>query len=154
MSKKENQQNGEFEIDVRRVMDAVVHRAWIIGVVAVLCAVLVFIGTFFFVTPLYESSAVFYVNNNALSVGDASFSLTTGDISAAKSLVDSYIVILNTRTTLNDVIDYADVDRSYEELKGMISAAAVNDTEIFEIVITSADPFEAERIANDRNRRC
>ena len=148
MSKKENQQNGEFEIDVRRVMDAVVHRAWIIGVVAVLCAVLVFIGTFLFVTPLYESSAVFYVNNNALSVGDASFSLTTGDISAAKSLVDSYIVILNTRTTLNDVIDYADVDRSYEELKGMISAAAVNDTEIFEIVITSADPFEAERIAN------
>lgn len=146
---EQSMNKGELiEIDFRRLLDAVVHRAWLVGLVSIVCAVLVFLGTFFFVTPLYESSAVFYVNNNALSLGDASFSLSTGDISAAKSLVDSYIVILKTRTTLDDVIDYADVDCSYEELKDMISAAAINETEIFEIVITSADPYEAERIAN------
>lgn len=148
MNKKEKARSGEIEIDLKRVLDAVVHRAWLIGIVAVVCAILTFLGTFFFVTPKYDSSAVFYVNNNALSVGDTSLSLSTGDISAAKSLVDSYIVILKTRTTLNDVIDYAQVDRTYAELKEMISAASVNDTEIFEIVITSEDPQEAEKIAN------
>ena len=137
-----------IEIDFKRLWDAVVRRAWLVGLISIVCAILVFLGTFFFVTPLYESSAVFYVNNNALSVGDTSLSLTTGDISAAKSLVDSYIVILNTRTTLNNVIDYAGVDRSYSELKGMISAASVSDTEIFEIVVSSEDPKEAEQIAN------
>ena len=148
MKEKETKKDEVIEIDFKRLLDAVVRKAWLVGIVAVLCAVLTFLGTFLFVTPLYESSAIFYVNNNALSVGDASFSLSTGDISAAKSLVDSYIVILKTRTTLNDVIDYAGVDRSYGELKGMISAAAVNDTEIFEIIVSSDDPLEAEKIAN------
>lgn len=148
MNEREKLQNGEVEIDLKRLLEAVVQKGWIIGLISVVCAIIIFLGTFFFVAPQYESSAVFYVNNNALSVGDASFSLSTGDISAAKSLVDSYIVILQTRTTLNDVIDYSGVDRSYEELKSMISAAAVNETEIFEIVVTSEDPQEAEKIAN------
>ncbi len=148
MNEQEAKRDEVIEIDFKRLLDAVMHRAWLVGIVAVICAILTFLGTFFFVTPMYESSAVFYVNNNALSVGDASFSLSTGDISAAKSLVDSYIVILKTRTTLNNVIDYAGVDRSYNELKDMISAAAVNDTEIFEIIVSSEDPVEAEKIAN------
>ena len=148
MKEKETKKDEVIEIDFKRLLDAVVHKAWLVGIVAVVCAVLTFLGTFFFVTPMYESSAIFYVNNNALSVGDASFSLSTGDISAAKSLVDSYIVILKTRTTLNDVIDYSGVDRSYGELKNMISAASVNDTEIFEIIVSSEDPVEAEQIAN------
>lgn len=148
MNEQGSQKDELIEIDFKRLLDAVVHRAWLVGIVAVTCAILTFLGTFFFVTPMYESSAVFYVNNNALSVGDASLSLSTGDISAAKSLVDSYIVILKTRTTLNNVIDYAGVDRSYSELKGMISAASVSDTEIFEIIVSSEDPAEAEKIAN------
>ena len=148
MKQKETKKDEVIEIDFKRLWDAVVRKAWLLGIVAILCAILTFLGTFLFVTPLYESSAIFYVNNNALSVGDASFSLSTGDISAAKSLVDSYIVILKTRTTLNDVIDYAGVSRSYGELRGMISAEAVNDTEIFEIVVSSEDPVEAEKIAN------
>lgn len=148
MNDKEWHQNEEIEIDVRRIVNAVVHKGWLVILISVLCALIVFLGTFFFITPKYESSAMFYVNNNSLSVGDASFSLSTGDISAAKSLVESYIVILQTRTTLNDVIDFAEVDRSYLELKKMITAAAVDDTEIFEIVVTSDDPYEAEKIAN------
>ncbi len=137
-----------MEIDLKRLLDTILNKAWIIGIVSVLCAVLTFAGTFFLIQPKYESSSVFYVNNNALSVGDASFSLSTGDISAAKSLVDSYIVILQTRASLNDVIDYAGVERTYEELKEMITAESVNDTEIFEVVVTSTDPYEAEKIAN------
>ena len=148
MNKQETKRDELIEIDFKRLLDAIVKRGWLVGIVAVLCAIITLLGTLFFVTPLYESSAVFYVNNNALSVGDASLSLSTGDISAAKSLVDSYIVILKTRTTLNNVIDYAGVDRSHSELKSMISAAAVSDTEIFEITVSSEDPVEAEQIAN------
>ena len=148
MNEQEVKKDEMIEIDFQRLFNAVLHRGWLVGIIAVVCAILTFLGTLFFVTPMYESSAVFYVNNNALEVGGASLSLSTGDISAAKSLVDSYIVILKTRTTLNDVIDYAGVDRSYRELKDMISAASVNDTEIFEIIVSSEDPVEAEKIAN------
>ncbi len=148
MSEKIREQNIEREVDLKRLFRAVWQRIWLVGIAAVLCAVIAFLGTFFFVTPQYQSSAMFYVNNNSLSVGDTSFSVTAGDLTASKDLVNSYIVILKTRTTLNDVIDYAGVDRSYSELKGMISAASVNSTEIFRVVVTSPDPEEADRIAD------
>lgn len=140
--------NEKMEIDIQRLIGAVWSRAWIVVLVSVLCAVITFLGTFYFVTPMYKSSAMFYVNNSNLSIGDTQVTLSSANLTASRNLVDSYIVILKTRTSLNEIIDYAGVDRSYGELRGMISAASVNSTEIFEVVVTSPDPVEAERIAN------
>ncbi len=148
MNNKKNTASDVIEFDIGRVWKAVWKKNWLVGLVSILCAVIASASTIFLITPKYESSALFYVNNNSLSVGDASFSLTSADITAAKSLVDTYIVILKSRACLNDVIDYSEVDLSYGELKSMISAAAVNSTEIFEIIVTSPDPEEAEKIAN------
>lgn len=141
--------NEEIEIDLQRLFGALMNKAWLIGIVAILCAVGMFLGTFFFVTPKYQATAMFYVNNNSMSLGEVSLnSITSADISASRGLVKSYIVILKSRETLNDVIDYAGVKRTYSELKSMISAAAVDSTEIFEVVVTSEDPVEAEKIAD------
>lgn len=148
MNEKEIQQNDEIEIDLQRLIGALLSKAWLIGLVAIVCAVVTFLGTFFFITPEYQSAAMFYVNNSSVSLGDASLSISSADISASKSLVNSYIVILKTRESLNDVIDYAGVDRTYTEVKNMVSAAAVNSTEIFQVVVTSTDPQEAEQIAD------
>lgn len=148
VNSKNNTANDVIEIDLSRIWKAICHRIWLVLIVSVLCVVITLVGTFYLVTPKYESSAMFYVNNNSLSVGDTSFSISQGDITAAKSLVDTYIVILNSRACLNDVMDYAGIDIGYSELKDMISAAAVNDTEVFEIVVTSEDPEQAEQIAN------
>ena len=148
MEERRIDRDDELEIDLQRLFKAIINKAWLIGIVSVLCAVLVLLGTVFFVTPTYKSAAKFYVNNNSMSLGDAVSSITSSDISAARGLVKSYIVILNTRETLNDVIDYAEVDRTYTEVKKMISAEAVDATEIFQVTITSDDPEEAEAIAN------
>ncbi len=142
MPKKEG-----LRIDIRRLWNAVISRWWVVLLSAVLCAVLFFVGTFYLVTPQYSSSAMFYVNNN-LSLGDTALSISSSDITAAKSLVSSYIVILKTRESLSEVIDYSGVDRTYGELRGMISAASVSSTEIFEVKVTSPDPNEAEALAN------
>ena len=148
MIEKEYQMNDEKVIDLGRVLRSVMDKAWLVAVVAALCAVLTFVGTFFFITPKYESSAMFYVNNSNLSLGDASVSISSGDLLTSRNLVDSYIVILKTRETLVDVIDYAGVSRTYREVRGMLTSEAVNETEIFRVTVTSPDPQEAERIAN------
>lgn len=147
MNENKIDRNEEIEIDIQRLFSILWDKLWLILVAAVTGALATFLVTFFMITPKYESSAMFYVNNNSLSVGDASFSISSSDITASKSLVDSYIVILQTRETLNDVMDYAGVNYSYDEMKRMLSASAVNSTEIFEVVVTSPDPFEAEQIA-------
>ena len=148
MNEKEFHNNEEIEIDLGRVFRALMDKAWLVAVVSLLCAVVTFAGTFFFITPEYEASAMFYVNNSNLSLGDASFSISSGDLSTSRNLVDSYIVILNTRETLVDVIDYAGASRTYRELREMITSGAVNETEIFKVTVTSTDPQEAERLAN------
>lgn len=148
MDEKRIEKKQEVEVDFKRVLNALWNRALIIALAAVLTAVVTLLGTFFFITPKYDSSAVFYVNNNSIAIGDTSLNISTGDISASKSLVESYIVILMTRSSLNAIIDYAGVDRTYEELEDMITASSVNSTEIFRVTVTSSDPVEAEKIAN------
>jgi len=138
----------EIEIDLGRVFHAVMGRAWLVAGIALLCAVLVFIGTFFLITPQYESAAMFYVNNSNLSLGDTALSISSGDLSTSRNLVDSYLVILETRETLNDVMDYAGVSYDYEDLRDMIVSEAVNETEIFQVTVTSPNPQEAEQLAN------
>ncbi len=148
MNEKELQKNGDIEVDLRRVVEAVWDKGWAIIAASVAGAILALLVTMFAITPTYKSAAMFYVNNSALSVGDASLSISNGDLVTSRGLVKSYIVILNTRESLNDVIDYAGVDLTYAEVKRMISASSVDETEIFEVVVTSPDPKEAEAIAS------
>ena len=148
MDKRDIQDNEIIEIDVSRLFRAVMDRAWIVAVSTAVCAVLVFVWTYFFVTPMYTSAARFYVNNNSFSVGGTSLSITSGDLVTSRSLVDSYIVILTGETTLEDVMDYTGIEKSFDELRSMITAEAVNETEIFQVSVTSSDPIEAEIIAD------
>ena len=148
MDEREKIQHDEIEIDIGRIFHSVMERIWRVIIVSVLCAAMVFGYTYYCVTPQYQSSAMFYVNNNSFSVGDAALSITSGDLVTSRGLVDSYIVILKTRETLNEVIDYAGVDLTYGEVSGMITAAAVTETEIFRVTVTNPDPQEAEKIAN------
>ena len=89
-----------------------------------------------------------YVNNTAISLGGTSFSISSGELTAAKSLLDIYVIILGSRTTMEAVIEEADLPYTYEQLSEMVTAGSVNDTEVFEIVATSPNPEEAKLIVN------
>ena len=137
-----------LEIDLLRLVRAIWHRAWAIVLAMLLCGAAGFVRSAYLTTPLYEAVALLYVNNSSFSVGSTSFSISTSELTAAQSLVETYIVILETRTTLEDVIEKAELTYSYDELLEMIDAQAVNNTEIFSVTVTSENPQEAELIAN------
>ena len=133
--------NEEIEIDLRRVIEAVLKKIWLVVFVTLLAGALAFVVTKQFITPMYKSKAMFYVNNNNISIGDSKLTMSTGDLSVSRGLVETYLVVLEARSTLTDVIDYAGVDYSYGEIKGMISAAAVDETEVFEVIVTKVVNF-------------
>ena len=143
-----NNDTENIQIDLTKVLNGLLHRAWIIILCMLLCGALLFSCSAYVITPMYESSVLMYVNNSSFSVGATSFSISSSEISAAKSLVDTYLVILKTRMTLDDVIDLGQLEYSFEDLCKMITAEPVNDTEVFSITVKTADPYEAERIAN------
>ena len=136
----------EDEIDLLKLFRALWKKIWVIALAAIIGGGAMFAYTKLLVTPLYKSSAMMYVNNSDFSVGSTKVSLS--DLNAAQSLVDTYAVILKSRGTLEKVIDEAQLPYTYEELNEMVETGAVNNTEIFSITATSADPEEATKIAN------
>ncbi len=98
------------------------------------------------ITPLYQASIKMYVNNSVDS--SSSTSITSSDLTAAQNLVDTYAVVLTSYPTLSGVIEQTAVPYTYEELSSMISTASIDDTEVFQVTVTSADPVEAAEIAN------
>lgn len=135
-------------VNLSRIFDAVFHKIWLVLIISLVCAALVVAGTKLWITPQYQATATFYVNNSSISVGNTSVSIGSGDISASKSLVNTYIVILKDRITLNDIIDYAGIDMHYSELYENISAESINETEVFKVVVTNSNPQYAEKLAN------
>ena len=141
-------ENGEIEIDLLQLFRALWRNALVIILVAILFGGLAFGGTYMFISPKYQATAMMYVNNSTVSVGSTNFSITSGELSAAQTLVDTYIVILKTRTTLDEIIQESGVVYTVEDISKMISASAVKGTGVFSVTVTSKSPTEAELIAN------
>ena len=138
----------EIEIDLLKLAQVLLRKLKFIIAITLLAAAGTFAVTYYLITPKYTATAMMYVNNSSFTLGNTSFSISSGELSAAQSLVDTYVVILKSRTTLEEIIDLDHLDYDYEELDEMIESEAVNSTEIFSIDVTSTDPHEAERIAN------
>lgn len=141
--------SGDFlEIDTLQLLRALWRRIWAIILAALIAGGAAFAYGNFMVTPMYQASTLLYVNSNSISLGSTSLSISAGELNSARTLVSTYLVILKTRLTLEPVIKEAGVDYSYETLSGMVSAAAVNNTEVFRVTVTSANPEEAKLLAN------
>lgn len=143
-----NKKNDEMEIDLLELFRALWKRALAIILVAVIVGTAAFAVTLFFVSPKYKATASMYVNNSSFSFGSTSFSISPSELSASNSLVSTYIFILESRTTLEDVIAKAGLSYNYEELSGMITTEALSGTAAFTVTVESESPAEAELIAN------
>lgn len=139
-------ENKEQEIDLLELLGVIWKHLFTIILVTIFGAVTVLVYTLFFVTPKYQASAMLFVNTSSLDVGSTKINLS--DLTASKSLANTYSVILKSRTTLEEVIEKAELSYSYTELNNMIATQTVNDTEVFRVTVTSTDPNEAEKIAN------
>ena len=145
---KSQNANAELEIDILHLIRQLWQKAWIIIISMVICGAMAFSYSALFIAPQYKSRAMMYVNNSSLSFGGTSLTISASELSAAKSLLEIYLIILESRTTLEKVIEEAGLDCSYQQLAAMVYAAPVNGTEVFEVVATSSDPAEAELIVD------
>lgn len=144
----ENKTNEYYTIDLKHILKTLLQRVWLIVLAGVLAAIVGFSIASFAITPTYSASVKLYVNNNSISVGGAQVSISSSQIVAAQNLVKTYTEILNSRTTLERVIDKTGVSYSASQLAGMIKAGPSNDTEIMKVTVTTTDPYEAAQIAN------
>ena len=148
MERQDKNTKEYYSIDVLHIAKTLWRRAWIVALCGCLMAVMGFVLARFVITPTYSSGVKLYVNNTSISLGNASFSITSSEQTAAQNLVRTYGVILDSRTTLQRVINTAGVDYTWQELGEMIEYETANDTEIMQVTVTCEDKQDSCIIAN------
>lgn len=139
-----NEKDRGIEVDISRIFTVLWRRVWVILLAGVLTATLAFSYAWFLVAPVYESSAKIYVRN-FYEANNGAYS--QAQIDGAQALARTYMVILDTRPVWEKVQQKTDLGYSQAQLRGMVDAESLNETEIFQITVRAHDYKHAAAIA-------
>lgn len=145
---RENRSDNQemIEIDLWKIL-LVFSARWKLLLGAVLVsAVLAFFVTVQFMTPLYRASVKVYVNN--INANETIEYVNGANLATAQQLVNTYVNMIRSNTVLDKVAQSAGLDYTAEDIRAMMTAAQVDETELFEVYIAHPDPEEAAKIAN------
>ena len=143
--------DGDIYIDLLAIIMFLWKNALVILLTATAFCAATFGYLVFLVPQKYEAEASMYVNNSSFSLQREAFSILESEMSASSTLSRTYIYILETRETIEKVIEEAGLDYTYEEIMSkmkMLTSEEITGTAIFKVIITSESPTEAELIAN------
>lgn len=135
---------GYTEVDMRRLITILRKKAWLILLAAVFAGSAVFLGTRLLMVPLYTTGIKLYVNNST----EINTDISSSDLTASQSLVGTYITIIKSDVVLDAVAQITKLPYSAGDIKAMLSAGAINNTEVFMVSVTNPDPEAAAKIAN------
>lgn len=147
------------EINLAEILSALLRRLWLILLAAVVAGAAVYVYTDTVVTPRYKSRITLYVYNgttNVLPGGNSDenvVNITASDLATSQRLVATYIEMLKSNQVMDKVAteinDMYDTERfTAGNIKSMITAAPLNETELFEVVVSSTNRQLAKDVAD------
>ena len=134
-----------IDVSLQEFLKFLGKRIWIVVLCAALLGTSVFVYSKNFVKPQYEASVSVYVNNSSGQEGNR---ITTADLQVAMRLVATYINIIQSDTVLDKVIAECGVDLNAKQLREMISASSIGETEMFRVTVRTTDPQMSMDLAN------
>lgn len=139
------------QINLQEIFYALLGKIWLIVLCAAVMGSALYFYTANFVTPLYRASIKIYVNNSVTDVPTAGL-ISSSDLATSQQLVNSYIIILEDHEVLNQVAQKTYETSGYkvsgDQIRGMMTAGAVNQTEIFSVSVSHRDPKVAKAVAD------
>lgn len=142
-----NTMQEEFNIDLMALAKALWKNILVIALAAVLVGSLAFARTAQ-LPPQYQATASMFINSKNVTLGSMNVAISASDLNTSNSVINAYLYIMKSRTTMEDIIQEAGLSYTPEQLSGKISARSVNNTAALEVTVTSNNPAEAELIAN------
>lgn len=135
--------DGTTEINVKDLLQAVWKRAWLVVLCVVLAAAISLVYTKNFVTPTYKASVTMYVNNNSSISG-----MTSSDLAVALQLANTYVNIIQSDAVLEAVVDATGLNLTSQQIRSMLSAEVVDETEMFQVDVISPNAQMSADIVN------
>lgn len=141
----------EREIDIEELIWLYLSKWRILLVSSLLCAVLAFCYSTFFMVPVYSSGGTLYITSNNRTLansGSAQQNVSLSDLVLAQELTKSYTAILTSNTFLKTVAEESNLGYNFKQLKRMISITNMEETEIMKVYVSCTNPVEAQKLAN------
>lgn len=140
------------EISLIYLFDLAIRRLWALVLAAVIFAAGAFCYCKFLAVPQYTATASVLVTNGGIMTqkieGDDE-TISTTDISASLSIVDTVIDILNISDIYKALAEELDGQYTYNQLKSRVSISSKTNKSMFvSVSFRSANPKEAVKIVN------
>lgn len=143
------------EISLSSIISIILHRIWLVVIVAVLCAAIAFGYCNFFATPVYSARTSILITNGGLITDSYDDSIQTNDLSASIYLIDTCVDILKSQGIYRDLSEAIGGKYTFQQLKGAFTITRRDDENLFiDISFKSTDPEEAKLIANTFTQLC
>ena len=143
---KKNLQMEDTKIDIMPLLKEMLTKLWIMILVGIVTAGIVFGAAKFFIKPTYRCGFSAYVNNqHAQSEKSA---LSNQDLIAAQQLTKTLSYIIRSNTILSASLESINSDLSYEEFNSMVSTEIKDETELISVYVVNRDPQIAYDLAN------
>ena len=134
----------EIEIDVKGVLVDLWRKLPLIILIGVLTAVVGFVYSSFFVTPMYQSTTKMYV----LSQSDSSKGTTYSDMQMGTLLTNDYKELIKSRYVMETVIEELSLNMTVTQLSNEITVTVPDSTRIIAVTVKDASPVMAKQIAD------
>ena len=136
----------ELTIDLGELFRVLLSKVHIIILAAILMALVAFVGTKLFVTPMYTSVTKMYVL--AKDENSTTSSSNYSELTAGSMLTKDYMELVKSRPVLEKTISVLNLKIQPAELANMISVSTPTDTRIMTVSVESANPKQAKEIAD------
>ena len=116
----------------------------VISITTILITIVVAIYTFFFITPMYQSSTDIFVTQTS----EENISVSQQDINTSISLINTYGDIIKKDFILEPVIEELDLPMTTGALRENLNVQTSGDSQVFSVVVQDENPYRAADIAN------
>ncbi len=135
-----------YQLNVGQLVRYYLHHWFSILSGIILCSVSALVISFFLITPQYQANITVYVNSTKSS--QSIESISGANLTAAQQLVNTYVNIIKSKTVLGEVIEKAGLNCTVADIRDIMTAKQIDDTEMFSVTITHPNAEMAAHIAN------
>lgn len=137
----------EETISLKEIFEVIKKRFLLIISFMVGAALIAAIVSFFILTPIYESSSQFIVNQSNPTSTDE-MQIDSNTIRTNVELINTYNVIITSSAILDQVTEKLDLPYSSETLAKNIQVSSEQDSQVVTVTVKDPNPSKATDIAN------
>lgn len=131
------------QLSIMNVVDMLLRKWYVIFIAAIIGGLAAYLFTDLFIEPKYSTETTLYVNASNKKTDE----ISNANLSASQQLVNTYAEILKARNFLDKIAKDLDGKYTASEIKGMLTMASVNDTEVLSITVKGTNKDDVYQVA-------